>query len=231
MVLYSYRCSMISRIKNLQNINFRQNIEQKKSESTAEQKPIATTAELPSTGFINPKIASGYTKINEFTLPDSDIKVHMYKLTNGQTIALVPKKGETQINTYVTCGSMNETDDIRGISHYIEHNLFNGSNKIKPKELFSKIDKMGAYTNAWTSEAATSYTIQSHLFDSEDLKKIIEIHADMIQYPKFEQSQLDKEKGVVNSEITMYDDNNARILYGKAFKQLFNTLLSKYVGR
>ena len=209
----------ICRINNLQNINFRNAaVQNKPSIYEPNQNQTVTSSPI---GFINPKIPMGYNKINEFNLPNTDTKVHIYKLANGQKVVLVPQKGKTQINTYVNCGSMNETDEIRGISHFIEHNLFNGSEKIKPKELFGTINKMGSYTNAWTSEFATSYTIQSHLFDSEDLPKIIELHADMIQHPKFEQAQLDKEKGVVNSEITMYDDNNPRRLISKAYKQLF----------
>lgn len=193
---------------------------QNNAEAVPQQPQYQPVNTIPSI-LINPNMPMGYTKINEYYLPGTNTKVETYKLANGQTIVLVPKKGKTQINTYISCGSMNETDDIRGISHFIEHNLFNGSKNIKPKELFATVNKMGAYTNAWTSEFATSYTIQSHLFDSEDLSKIISLHADMIQNPQFEQSQLDKEKGVVNSEITMYDDNNFRMLLGKSTKQLF----------
>ena len=204
-------------------INFSQNQNRSannKVQNTESSYVLPNVTSVPA-NFVNVNTPVKYTKINEFTLPDNTTKVHIYKLSNGQTIVLAPKKGETQINTYVNCGSMNETENIRGISHYIEHNLFNGSKNINPKEFFNDVNKIGAYTNAWTSEHTTSYLIQSNLFDSEDLKKIIELHADMVQYPKFEQSQLDKEKGVVNSEITMYDDDNYRILSGKALKQLF----------
>ncbi len=213
----------VGKINNSFRINFSQNqnqIENNKVQNTETSYTLPYLTSIPA-GFVNVNPPIKYTKINEFILPDNTTKVHIYKLANGQTIVLAPKKGETQINTYVNCGSMNETDDIRGISHYIEHNLFNGSKNINPKEFFNSVNKIGAYTNAWTSEHTTSYLIQSNLFDSEDLKKIIELHADMVQYPKFEQAQLDKEKGVVNSEITMYDDDNYRIMTGKAFKQLF----------
>ena len=204
-------------------IGFAQNnhpviLENSQPENT--QKKQNPVTKLPAK-FVNVNTPIKYSKINEFTLPGTDTKVHIYKLANGQTVVLAPKKGSTQINTYVDCGSLNETEDKRGISHYIEHNLFNGSKNINPKEFFNLVNSIGAYTNAWTSEFATSYMIISHLFDDEDLKKIIELHSDMVQYPKFEQSQLDKEKGVVNSEITMYDDNNYRIMTGKALKQLF----------
>lgn len=190
-------------------------------------KPIETeTSNLPQinsmpANCMNVEMPMPYTKINEVKLPYSDVKATVYRLANGQTVVLAPKKGETEICTYVKCGSINEPDEKRGISHYIEHNLFNGSKNIGPKEFFKAVNKMGAYTNAYTSYTGTSYLIKSRLFDSDDLKKIVELHSDMVQNPKFEQSQLDKEKGVVNSELTMYDDDNSSALLGVAIKQLF----------
>ena len=213
----------IGRINTGFNINFGQVI--KTNEEQTRKEIVSQTENVPVTtlpaNFVNVNTPISYSKINEFTLPKTDIKVHMYKLANGQTVVLVPKKGNTQINTYVKCGSMNEVENQRGISHFIEHNLFNGSKNVNPKEFFKKVNEMGAYTNAWTSEFATSYLIQSQLFDSEDLGKIVELHADMIQYPKFDEKQIEKERGVVNSEITMYDDCNYRVMAGKAYKQLF----------
>ena len=44
-------------------------------------------------------------------------------LQNGQKVAIMPKKGTTIVKTFVNSGSMNETDPIRGISHFIEHNF------------------------------------------------------------------------------------------------------------
>ena len=212
----------INRINKNINVNFKQ--------SQIKQKPNFQSQQPESDGgkyvntiptqFLNANVPINYRKTCEFILPGTNTKVHMYKLANGQTVVLAPKNGQSQICTYVKCGGMNESEDINGISHYIEHNLFNGSKDIKPKEFFSSINKMGGYTNAYTSSSNTCYYISSHLFDSEDLPNIIKLHSNMVQYPEFEQSQLDKEKGIVNSEITMYDDDNSTILMGKALKQL-----------
>lgn len=208
------------------NINFGQ--VQKAGDGPAQNETILPALKQDNTDIsnipvypVNINTPIKYKKIEDFNLPGTDTKVQVYKLSNGQKVILVPKKGATQISTYVKCGSMNEVESQRGISHFIEHNLFNGSKNINPKEFFNRVNKMGAYTNAWTSEYGTSYLIQSQLFNSDDLSKIIELHADMIQYPQFDKSQIEKEKGVVNSEITMYDDSNYRIMSGKAYKQLF----------
>ena len=146
---------------------------------------------------------------------------YFYKLPNGQNVILVPKKGTTVVKTYVNVGSTNEPDHLRGISHFIEHNLFNGSEGIESGEFFKRTAKIGAYTNASTGFSATDYIISSQLFDTDDLEEKIKLHANMLQYPKFEQSQIEKERGPVTSEISMYDDMPEKI----AFNQCLKTLL------
>ena len=80
---------------------------------------------------------------------------------DGQKVVIVPREGATVLKTYVNTGSMNEKDNIRGISHYLEHNFFNGSDGLEKGEFFKTVDKMGAYTNAATGMAETNYFIKS----------------------------------------------------------------------
>ena len=63
---------------------------------------------------------------------------------------------------------------------------------------------MGANTNASTSFSVTDYYIQSNLLEDTDLENKIELHAGMLQSPKFLLDKLEKEKKIVNSEINMY---------------------------
>ena len=90
------------------------------------------------TAYYNVKVPSKYSKTGEITLP-YDYKAHCYKLSNGQRVIIVPKEGKTVVKTYVGTGSMNEPDNVRGISHYIEHNLFNGSEGLEAGEFFKTI--------------------------------------------------------------------------------------------
>ena len=117
-----------------------------------------------------------YTKTGEMNLP-YDTKAYCYKLANGQRVIIVPQEGETVLRTYVNTGSMNEPDKIRGISHYIEHNLFNGSEGLEQGDFFKKVDKMGASTNASTGFAETNYFISSNLLNENDLENKIKLHA------------------------------------------------------
>ena len=169
----------------------------------------------------NVKTPLKYTKLGEINLP-FDTKAYMYKLSNGQKVIIVPNEGETVVKTYVNTGSMNEPDNVRGISHYIEHNLFNGSEGLEAGEFFKTTDKMGAETNASTGLAETNYYISSYLLKDEDLEKKIKIHASMIETPRFASDMLEKEKGIVNSEINMITSNPDNIAFNKTLKNLFN---------
>ena len=167
------------------------------------------------------KVPMRYSKIGELDLPYK-LKAYCYKLANGQRVIILPKEGETVLRTYVNTGSMNELDNIRGISHYIEHNLFNGSQGLKEGEFFATTNKMGASTNASTGFAETNYYISSNLLNDGDLEKKIKLHASMLETPKFAVEMLEKEKGVVNSEINMITSDAENELFNLTLKKLFN---------
>lgn len=183
------------------------------------QKPSVKNA-APAPDF-NVKKPMAYNKLYEVELP-FDLKAHYYKLANGQKVVIVPKEGATVLKTYVNTGSMNETDDIRGISHYLEHNFFNGSEGLEKGEFFKTVDKMGAYTNAATGMAETNYFIKSNLLKDTDFEEQMRIHASMLQTPKFALEMLEKEKGIVNSEINMITSDPVNIGLNKMLKNLYN---------
>ena len=167
------------------------------------------------------KMPMPYTKTGELNLP-YDTKAYIYKMANGQRVVVIPKDGaKTYLETYVNTGSLNEFDNIRGISHYIEHNLFNGSDGLEAGEFFATTDKMGAVTNASTAFAETNYFIGSNLLNEGDLEKKIKIHASMIETPHFAVDMLEKEKGIVNSEINMITSYPENIAVNKTLKNLF----------
>ena len=169
----------------------------------------------------NVKVPLKYVSLGKQELPESTT-AHLYKLENGQRVVIIPKKGPTIVKTYVNVGSMNEPDRVRGISHFIEHNLFNGSEGLEAGEFFATVNKMGANTNASTGFAATDYYIASNLLKKNDLETEIKIHANMIETPKFAENMLEKEKGPVTSEINMILDDPENIAINNTLKLLYN---------
>ena len=208
----------INSIKSVNNIYFRQNKE--KPQHDLQTNPQNT--QLPNIQpDYNVKTPINYTKAEEIDLP-YNTKAHLYKLANGQKVIIVPQEGETVVKTYVNTGSMNETDNIRGISHYIEHNLFNGSQGLEEGDFFKRVDKMGASTNASTGFAQTDYYISSNLLSDSDLENKIKLHSSMLQSPLFAVEKLEKEKDIVNSEINMITSDPQNIAFNKLLKNLYD---------
>ena len=200
------------------------NISQKKSVQFNALPDNQTKEEIKNISNVTPdyniSAPMSYSFVEDIKLSDN-LNAKLYKLANGQKVIIVPKDGTTVVKTYVNTGSLNEPDKVRGISHYIEHNLFNGSESLGDKVFFDEVNKMGANTNASTSFSVTDYYISSNLLDDEDLENKIKLQAGMLQSPKFLLEKLDKEKRIVDSEINMClsDDNN--VGYTKTLKNLF----------
>ena len=205
-------------------ISFKANSEVTKAPQSASvtTNPMQKSQDLQNiTPDYNVKVPLKYVYLGTQELPESTT-VHLYKLENGQKVAIVPKKGPTVVKTYVNVGSMNEPDRVRGISHFIEHNLFNGSEGLEAGEFFAAVNKMGANTNASTGFAATDYYIASNLLKKNDLETEIKIHASMLETPKFAENMIAKEKGPVTSEINMILDDPENIAVNNTLKLLYN---------
>ncbi len=213
-------------------ISFRANVDAAKApqSNSVVSNPIESRNELQKTPAqklqqvtpdYNVKMPLKYTSLGKEELPESNT-AHLYKLENGQKVVIIPKKGPTVVKTYVNVGSMNEPDRVRGISHFIEHNLFNGSEGLEAGEFFETVNKLGANTNASTGLAATDYYIESNLLKKNDLETEIKIHASMIETPKFAPNMLEKEKGPVTSEINMILDDPENLATNNTMKLLYN---------
>lgn len=168
----------------------------------------------------NVKIPLKYTYLGKEELPEN-LTANIYKLESGQKVVIIPKKGPTVVKTYVNVGSMNEPDRVRGISHFIEHNLFNGSEGLGAGEFFETVNKMGANTNASTGFSATDFYIESNLLKKHDLETEIKIHASMLETPKFADNMLAKEKGPITSEISMILDDPENLAVNNTLKLLY----------
>jgi predicted Zn-dependent peptidase len=126
-------------------------------------------------------------------------------LKNGLTVILDNKPSEviTSMLT-VKCGSNYETDEENGISHLLEHSVFNGTKKRKALEIANAIEKLGGELNAATSNSQTFFyakTLPKHITVSLD------IISDFIFNPTFPIEEFEKEKKVVSQEISMIHDN------------------------
>lgn len=127
-------------------------------------------------------------------------------LKNGLRIITAPMAG-TQTATVVAMigvGSRYETDREAGLSHFIEHMLFKGTQK-RPTtlDISTELDEIGGDFNAFTSKDTTAYYAKA---DSRHTEKIIDVIADIYLHSKFEEAEIKKESGTIIQEINMYED-------------------------
>ncbi|MEG2084400.1 MAG: pitrilysin family protein [Clostridia bacterium] len=104
----------------------------------------------------------------------------------------------------VGVGSANETKQNNGISHFIEHVFFKGTQKRSAMQISEDIDAVGAQINAYTSKQTTCfYTISV----DDQTEKCVEVLHDILFNSTFPEEELEKEKGVVLEEISMSQDD------------------------
>ncbi len=133
-------------------------------------------------------------------------------LDNGLKILLFEDHGIPNIAyyTFYRVGSRNERPGLTGVSHFIEHMMFNGTAETGPGQLDRIMEFNGGANNAYTSDDMTAYT---DWFPVAALEKMMAIEADRMQGLIFDPEVLESERGVVASERRMAVENdNASLL-------------------
>src|SRR5574344_1781423 len=146
---------------------------------------------------------------------------NVYKLDDGQTVIIKQVKNNPIVNidTWVKTGSINENDKNNGVSHFLEHLFFKGTQTHPTGEFDKILESKGAVTNAATSKDFTHYYIT---IPSKDFDTAIDLHADMLLNPLIPRKELEKERKVVMEEIAK-DENNPS---NKVFVN-FNSMMYK----
>jgi len=126
--------------------------------------------------------------------------VSIHRLNNGMDVILIENQSLPMVgaNVVVKTGSAYETYATSGMSHMLEHLLFNGTTTRIQKELYDDGDRIGAYNNANTGEYYTNYMMVT---PTEHIQSGMEIQADMLFNSILPEEKYDKEKGIVLEEI------------------------------
>ncbi|MGO8673192.1 MAG: M16 family metallopeptidase [Capsulimonadaceae bacterium] len=107
------------------------------------------------------------------------------------------------LGIWVGVGARDETDDIRGISHVIEHMLFKGTPTRSAQQIADEIDSVGGDINAFTTKESTCYHVRVL---SEHVSLGLDILADMFLNSVFDPDEMAREKNVILEEIKRRDD-------------------------
>ena len=132
--------------------------------------------------------------------------VQITTLPNGLRIVTesVPYVRSASVGLFVGIGSRDEEDASAGISHFIEHMLFKGTEKRTAHQIADAIEQRGGHLNAWTDKEMTTY--QTRVL-AEDSLLALDILSDMLLGSLFDPEEITREKSVVLEEIKMYEDS------------------------
>ena len=126
-------------------------------------------------------------------------------LKNGLTIVLesIQYVRSIAFGIWIKTGTRYERPDENGVSHFIEHMMFKGTEKRSAKDIAEEMDAMGGQINAYTTKEYTAYytrTLDKH-FDHA-----LDVLSDMLLHSKFDDTDIVKEREVIEEEIDMYLD-------------------------
>ncbi len=126
-------------------------------------------------------------------------------LSNGIRVVseTLPKTRSISIGVWVKVGSRHEPKELGGISHFIEHMFFKGTQRRTAKDIAIEMDSVGGEMNAFTSQEATTYYVK--VLD-EHLPRAIDLLSDILLGSKFDPVEMEKERKVILEEIKGVED-------------------------
>lgn len=133
-------------------------------------------------------------------------------LPNGLRVITetMPSLRSVAMGCWIDTGTRDENENEAGVSHFLEHLLFKGSEKLSAREVNESLDAIGAESNAFTSKEATCYW--TRLLD-QDLSVGLDVLCEIIQRPAFRPHEIDSERQVVVEEINMNEDDPSDVVF------------------
>lgn len=132
---------------------------------------------------------------------------HQKTLNNSLPVLTVPLSGTKTVTVLlmVRTGSKYESKKESGLSHFLEHLFFKGTERYPDAQtLASALDQFGAEYNAFTSKEYTGYWIK---VAASKLEIALDLVSDMLLNSRFKTEDIEREKGVIVEELNMYEDN------------------------
>jgi len=122
----------------------------------------------------------------------------------------MPQLESAFLGVWVDCGARHETRPVMGISHMLEHMAFKGTRRRTARQIAEEIEAVGAYLNAYTSREQTAFHVRAL---KADVPLALDILADILTEPAFEQAELERERQVVLQELGQAKDTPDDIIF------------------
>lgn len=127
------------------------------------------------------------------------------ELANGVKVLTekIPHVRSASIGVWVDVGSRDENEHQAGVTHFIEHLMFKGTQRRSAKDIAEELDAVGGQLNAFTTKEYTCY--YARVLD-EHLPLAVDLLGDMLFHSRFDEVDIDRERNVILEEIKMYED-------------------------
>jgi predicted Zn-dependent peptidase len=127
------------------------------------------------------------------------------KLKSGLKTIFLPNPGSqaVYVAVLVNTGTRDEEPSLNGVSHFIEHMVFKGTEKRKAFHILNRLDSVGGELNAYTTKEQTCYYAS---VAKEHAERAVELLSDILLHSVFPEVEMEKEKSVIAEEIDMYQD-------------------------
>ncbi len=124
----------------------------------------------------------------------------LHTLSNGFRIVTehMPGLGSASVGIWVGAGARHERPEQNGIAHFLEHMAFKGTERRSALQIAEAIEDVGGYINAYTSREVTAY--YARVLEN-DVPLALDVLADILLNPVFDQSEIEVERGVILQEI------------------------------
>jgi predicted Zn-dependent peptidase len=134
------------------------------------------------------------------------------RLSNGLTVVTdrMPQLESAMLGVWVNAGGRNETRDVMGVSHMLEHMAFKGTLTRSARDIAEEIEAVGGYLNAYTSREQTAFHARVL---KADVPLALDLLADILTHPTFEEGELERERQVVLQEIGQARDTPDDIVF------------------
>ncbi|MEC9158132.1 MAG: pitrilysin family protein [Planctomycetota bacterium] len=147
------------------------------------------------------------------------VRFHNERLDNGLQIIgeCDPNAHTTALGFWISTGARDEESSLMGVSHFLEHMMFKGTERRSAEQVNRDFDAIGAVNNAFTSAEMTAYW--AHMLP-ENAFAGLEILADMMR-PSLRAEDFEAERQVILEEIAMYEDQPFWVLYEHAMERFY----------
>src|SRR6202021_245034 len=127
-------------------------------------------------------------------------------LPNGLLVLTesMPHLRSVSMGAWVGSGARDETAEVNGISHFVEHMVFKGTTSRSAQQIAREVDTIGGNLDAFTGKETVCFNIK--VLD-ENVAPALDVLSDLVLHPTFAPEDVEREKGVISEEIKMDEDN------------------------